>query len=162
LYFVAKGGVERYQDLARKASQPFTATGITVLEQSAGLVPSGSVREVAFVTTQESLSAITAGTDPAFSELREVPGASEVTILDARHPLFGLLSERRKAERQDWPLGLAALDAMDHPNPRIAMLARDCWRRWVDEIQTINVVAARHLLRSDEKPGVDGGHGGGP
>ena len=140
-YFLARASLERYQELAVKAKQRVDATGISVLEQRGGLVQTSPVREVAFITTMAGLAEITAQSNVQLSETRETPGASEATLLDPGHPLLGIVEQRCIAERDPWPLGLAALDAFDHPNARVAQLAKEQWRRWLDEIQTIDLDA---------------------
>lgn len=139
-YFVSKNSLDHYDRLVKNVKQPLIRTGISVLEERANLVPSGSLREMAFITTKEGLYAIAAESNLEFSEQRDVPGASEVMILRGNHPLFGLQRERSLAQREEWPLGLASLDALDHPNPRVSMLAKECWRKWIEETQTINVI----------------------
>ncbi len=138
-YFLARASFERYQELAEKAKQRIVATGITVLEQRGGLVQTASVRETAFITTMAGLEAIMDKSNLRLSEKRETPGESEVTLLDPGHPLFGISEARRNAEREPWPLGLAVLDAFDHPNARVAQSARELWRKWIDDIQTLDL-----------------------
>ncbi len=138
-YFAAQGQLEQYKKVAVNAKQPFIVSGLSVLEQRANLVASTSIRELSFITTKEAAGAMVTNGKMKMFETREVPGASEVTILDARHPIFGIYEKRQQASRDGWPLGLAALDCIDHPNPRIAMLAKDQWRKWIDEIQTANI-----------------------
>ena len=138
-YFLARAGLPRFQELASKARQPLIPTGITVLEERAGLAPTGAIREVAFLTTAQGLETLAEHMGLQLSERRETPAASEITVLDPRHPIFNICDLRRQSDRDAWPLGLAALDAVDHPNARVAGLARESWRTWIDEIQTINL-----------------------
>jgi len=63
---------------------------------------------------------------------RDIPGASEIDIVPADHPYLRIIS-MRKADRTTpvWPLGFAALDACDHPNPRVARAAKEVWNQWI-------------------------------
>ena len=135
-YFVSRGSHDMYQKLAANLRQPFILSGISVLEKRSNLVASTSIREMAFITTKEAAGAMVAEGKMELSEIREVPGASELTILDIKHPIFGIYAQRLESSGDGWPLGLAALDCIDHPNARVSMLAKDLWRKWIDEIQT--------------------------
>jgi hypothetical protein len=138
-YFIAKSQIAAYLDIAKGCNQPLIPTGITVLEQKANLAPSGTIRELAFITTKEALHAIASELDLQFSERRDISGVSEVMVLDPRHPIFGLYNEIKAADGEEWPLGLAALDSFDHPNPRVSTLSRECWRKWIDmQIMGVN------------------------
>lgn len=146
-YFVSRGSHEIYQKMAANLRQPFILSGISVLEQRSNLVASTSIREMAFITTKEAAGVMVAEGKMELSEIREVPGASEVTILDIKHPIFGIYAKRLESARDGWPLGLAALDCIDHPNARVSMLAKDLWRKWINEIQTTQL----EIFNSDDQ-----------
>ena len=65
---------------------------------------------------------------------RERDDDSTLCVLRDDHPAMRLYESRKGSLRYSyaWPWGLAALDAMDHHDPRVPQAAREAWREWVE------------------------------
>ncbi len=134
-YFLSLADSDDY--LSAAGDQPLIATGIESLFRDGKLMPMGSVRETAFMTTALGMERLREKFALTTRSERDFAGASEATILPENHPFFAMTAYRQQCKFEPgWPAGFAALDAIDHQDLRVCDAARSQWEQWIGTVHS--------------------------
>ncbi len=144
---------DQWRDIRSDVHNLCFPSGITVLEGGPGLGPKAwllpaeqAVPELFLYTTTRNLDLLTkALKSPMISGLLVPPdSASTICVLPDGHPAVRLVHRRQQngSYAYHWPWGLAALDAIDHPDARVRQAATEAWESWITN-QSIESMKSR-------------------
>ncbi len=139
-YFTATDDWKHLYPIVRKQGIRCFPTGLTVLEggpmcaPKAWIMPGGLLPELQLYVAASHLQRLIASGRLVLRAERERDDDSAVCVLRDDHPAMRLYEHRAASAScaHPWPWGIAALDAMDHRDPRVSQAAREAWRAWVD------------------------------
>lgn len=113
-------------------------TGSTYLEGGPGAAPdavlaASRIPECEIYCTDTSLDAVAKRLGVTLSRSRDRGMTGRVCVLNAEHPIMRIYQARQQKAiySPPWPLGLAALDALDHAEERVRMEAKSALKRWL-------------------------------
>ena len=153
-HFIAKEPWKAMQKRIKNESGVCFPSGITVLEGGPGagskswLMPQAiaGVEEVFLYTTQSDVNGLVnaLGISLVADAGDSKAVLSTICVLPDDHPAIHLFDRRRSSGiyATGWPWGLAALDAIDHPDARVRQAAEDAWKDWIDN-QAIEAMKLR-------------------
>ncbi len=139
-YFTASNDWKRLQPLIQKHSRRCFPSGITVLEggpecgPKSWISPGGLLPELNLYVAASDQKPLVKAANFVLRQERERDDDSTLCVLRDDHPAMRLYESRKGSLLYSyaWPWGLAALDAMDHHDPRVPQAAREAWREWVE------------------------------
>lgn len=138
-YFSANEDWKQIQPIIRKHDICCFPTGVTVLEggpecgPKSWITPGGLLPELNLYTTVSSQKQLTKVISLVLRKEREREDDSTLCVLADDHPAVRLYERRSKIPMANaWPWGFAALDALEHHDPRVPQAAREAWREWVE------------------------------
>lgn len=154
-HFTASDDWKRLQPLIQKHALHCFPSGITVLEggpdcgPKAWISPGGLLPELNLYVTASDLEQLVKVAGLVLRRQRERDDDSTLCVLRDDHPAMRLYEHRKRSHIYCyvWPWGLAALDAMNHHDPRVPQAAREAWREWVENQE----------IESSKHPAIDTG-----
>ena len=149
-HFTANDDWKRLQPLIRKHPIRCFPSGVTVLEggpecgPKSWISPGGLLPELYLYVSASDQELLVKVAGLALRRERERADDSTLCVLGDDHPAMRLYEFRKNSQIYSyaWPWGLAALDAMDHHDPRVPQAAREAWREW---IENQNIETSPHL-----------------
>jgi hypothetical protein len=152
-FFTANDEWKQLRERIRNQSLRCFPSGITVLEggpecgPKSWITSGGLLPELNLYVAASDQGRLAEAANLVLRRERERSDDSTLCVLRDDHPAMRLYVSRREAliYSNPWPWGLAALDAMDHHDPRVIQAAREAWREWAEnqEIESFRDPNAR-------------------